>query len=78
MPRLLRTFVNFRILLIMGKKEVHLMFKRKYYLCLEETEQRVLLRSLVRMKNRLIRERRCTDCVDELLLKICSAPVQRL
>ena len=53
------------------------MFKRKYYLCLEETEQRVLLRSLVRMKNRLIRERRCTDWVDELLLKICSAPVKR-
>lgn len=54
------------------------MFKRKYYLCLEETEQRVLLRSLVRMKNRLIREGRCTDCVDELIWKICSAPVKRL
>lgn len=53
------------------------MFKRKYYLYLEETEQRVLLRSLVRMKNRLIREGRCTDCVDELLLKICSVPVKR-
>ena len=48
------------------------MFKRKYYLYLGEMEQRVLIRSLVRMKNRLIRERRCTDCVDELLLKICS------
>lgn len=53
------------------------MFKKKYYLYLEETEQRVLLRSLVRMKNRLIREGRCTDCVDELLLKICSAPLKR-
>ena len=53
------------------------MTKRKHYLYLEETEQRVLLRSLVRMKNRLIREGRCTDSVDELLLKICSAPVKR-
>lgn len=54
------------------------MLKRKYCLYLEETEQRVLLISLVRMKNRLIREGRCTDSVDELLLKVCSAPVQRL
>lgn len=50
------------------------MFKRKYYLYLGETEQRVLIKSLVRMKNRLIRERRCTGCVDELLQKICFAP----
>ena len=53
------------------------MFKRKYYLYLEETERRVLIRSLVRMKNRLIREGRCTDCVDELLQKICFAPGKR-
>lgn len=53
------------------------MFKRKYYLYLGETEQRVLIRSLVRMKNRLIREGRCTDCVDELLQKICFVPRKR-
>ena len=53
------------------------MFRKKYYMYLEETEQRVLLRSLVRMKNRLIREGRCTDCVDELIVKIANAPVRR-
>ena len=48
------------------------------YLYLDESECNVLVRSLVQMKNRLIREERFTDCVDELIMKDLSAPVKRI
>ena len=59
-------------------KEVHLMFKKKHYLYLDESEYNVLVRSLVELKNRLIRAVRFTDCVDELIMKVLSAPVKRI
>lgn len=43
-----------------------------YYLLISPDETRVILRSLIRMKNRLIREGRYTDCVDELIAKIAA------
>ena len=42
------------------------MFQKKYYLYLSQSDFRVLLQSLVQKKNRLIREGRFADCVDEL------------
>ena len=54
------------------------MRKEKHYLYLNETEHRILMKSLVQMKNRLTREGRFTDCVDELILKVLSAPVKRI
>lgn len=42
------------------------MFKKKHYLYLDESEYNVLVRSLVELKNRLIRAERFTDCVDQL------------
>ncbi len=54
------------------------MFKKKNYLYLDESEYNVLVRSLVELKNRLIREERFTDCVDELIMKVLSAPVKRI
>ena len=59
-------------------KDVHLMFKKKHYLYLDESEYNVLVRSLVELKNRLIRAERFTDCVDELIMKVLSAPVKRI
>ncbi len=50
----------------------------KHYLYLNETEYSILVRSLVVLKNRLIREGRFTDCVDELILKALSAPIKRI
>lgn len=52
------------------------MIKKKYYLYLSETDHRILVRSLVKMKNRLINEGRFIDCVDELILKVLSAPTK--
>lgn len=37
-------------------------------------EHRIVLRSLIRLKNNLIEQGRYTDCVDELLEKVFSAP----
>lgn len=54
------------------------MFQKKYYLYLSSVEYRALANSLVQMKNRLIREGRFTDCVDDLILKVLSAPVKRI
>ena len=46
------------------------MKKLKYYLTVSTEETRVILRSLINLKNKLIREGRYTDCVDELIIKI--------
>ncbi len=54
------------------------MLKKKRYLYLDEIEHSILIKSLVQMKNRLIREGRFTDCVDELIMKALSAPVKRI
>ena len=54
------------------------MLKKKHYLYLNESEYSILVRSLVQLKNRLVREGRFTDCVDELIMKALSAPVKRI
>lgn len=51
---------------------------RKRYLYLNYEETRVVLQSLIRLKNRLIQEGRYTDCVDELILKVTSAPIKKV
>jgi hypothetical protein len=44
----------------------------KYYIPCTEEEVRIVLHSLVQMRNRLIREGRFTDCVDELIAKLTA------
>jgi hypothetical protein len=44
----------------------------KYYIPCTEEEVRIVLHSLVQMRNRLIHEGRFTDCVDELIAKIAA------
>lgn len=46
------------------------MKKQRYYLFLNSEETRIVLRSLIRMKNRLAAQGRYTDYVDELIGKI--------
>ena len=43
------------------------MKKQRYYLFLNSEETRIVLRSLIRMKNRLAAQGRYTDYVDELI-----------
>lgn len=54
------------------------MLKKKHYLYLDEAEHSILIKSLIQLKNRLIREGRFTDCVDDLILKAISAPVRKI
>ena len=54
----------------MIKVEAIKMKKQRYYLSLNSEETRLVLRSLIRMKNRLTAQGRYTDCVDELISKI--------
>lgn len=49
------------------------MLKEKHYLYLNEIEYRVLIKSLIRMKNKLIQQGRFTDCLDDLLIKAIKA-----
>ena len=44
----------------------------RYYLAVTENEKHIILKSLIKMKNKLIREGRYTDCVDELITKIAT------
>ena len=48
------------------------MFEKKTRVNLTNEEKRLLLHSLVELKNDLIRQGRYTDCVDELIYKIAS------
>lgn len=54
------------------------MGKQKYYLYLDEGETRVVLQSLISLKNKLQQQGRYTDCVDELIVKITAAPVKKI
>ena len=58
------------IMCMMASKGVGNMRKPRYYVTLNAEETRLVLRSLIRMKNRLIAQGRYTDCVDELIAKI--------
>lgn len=48
------------------------MFKKKFYLYLNAEEQRIVIQSLIELKNDLIRQGRYTDPVDELLIKVLN------
>ena len=53
-------------------------FEKKTRVNLTNEEKRLLLHSLVELKNDLIRQGRYTDCVDELIYKIASAKVKKV
>lgn len=52
--------------------------KQKRYLYLDDEEISVMLQSLIRLKNTLIREGRYTDCVHELIVKVMEAPTRKI
>ncbi len=48
------------------------------YLYLDSHERKLLIYSLVELKNQLIQQGRYTDCIDELIFKIINAPFKRM
>lgn len=49
------------------------MKEQKYHLYLSKDEYSEVLQSLIRLKNSLIAQGRCTDAVDDILYKVLSA-----
>ena len=49
------------------------MKEQKYHLYLSKEEYSEVLQSLIRLKNSLIAQGRCTDGVDDVLCKVLSA-----
>lgn len=47
--------------------------KNTYYLALEDTERAVVIRSLNNLRNHLINQKKYTDGVDNVLIKIIGA-----
>lgn len=54
------------------------MREKKTHLYLDSEERRLLLHSLVELKNQLIRQGRYTDPVDEIIFRVMNAPVKRM
>ena len=48
------------------------------YLYLDSPERKLLIHSLVELKNQLIQQGRYTDCIDELIFKVINAPTKRM
>ena len=54
------------------------MREKKTHLYLDSEERRLLLHSLVELKNQLIKQGRYTDPVDALIFRVLNAPVKRM
>ena len=54
------------------------MREKKSHLYFDSHERRLLLHSLVTLKNQLIQQGRYTDCVDELILKVTTARTKKI
>ena len=54
------------------------MRETKYHAYLDSHERKLLIHSLVELKNQLSQQGRYTDPVDELIFKVVNAPVKRM
>lgn len=54
------------------------MIEKKTHLYIDSQERKLLIHSLVELKNQLIQQGRYTDCVDELIFKVANAPIKRM
>ena len=54
------------------------MKEKKTHLYFDSGERKILIHSLVKLKNQLIEQGRYTDPVDELIFKVSNAPTKRM
>ena len=59
-------------------EEVDIMRDKTYHIYLDSHERKLLIHSLVELKNQLIQQGRYTDCIDELIFKVINAPTKRM
>jgi len=50
----------------------------KYHLYLTHDESRIIINSLISLKNDLISQGKYTDAIDELIVKLTKAKVKRI
>ncbi len=48
------------------------------HLYVDSHERKIILHSLVELKNALIQQGRYTDCIDELIFKVANAPIKKM
>ena len=51
---------------------------KKYHLYLNADERRLIMESLIDMKNKLIRTGHYTDAIDETIIKLTKAKIKRV
>ena len=51
---------------------------KTYHIYLDSPERKLLIHSLVELKNQLIQQGRYKDCIDELIFKVINAPTKRM
>ena len=61
-----------------AKEGVLFMREQKYHIYLDSHERKLLIHSLLELKNQLIQQGRYTDCVDELIFKVINTPTKRM
>ena len=54
------------------------MKEKKYYIALDEFERRVVVNCMNEMRNTLIENGKCTDALDEVMLKIIRSKQKKL
>ena len=52
------------------------MKERKYYLYFNNEEIKIIVQSLILMRNNLLKQERYTDCVDEIIVKIAKVKLK--
>ena len=51
---------------------------KKYYIALDDFERRVVVKCMNEIRNSLIEDGKCTDVLDEVLLKIVRSKQKKL
>ena len=59
-------------------QEVEIMKEKTNHLYVDSHERKIILHSLVELKNILIQQGRYTDCVDELIFKVANSPIKKM
>ena len=54
------------------------MKEKKYYIALDDFERRIVVNCMNEMRNKLIADRKYTDALDEVLLKIIHSKQKKL
>ena len=71
--------ISCNLLLTRGHFITGVLMREKFnHLYLDSHERKLLIHSLVELKNQLIQQGRYTDCIDELIFKVINAPTKRM